>query len=511
MKSFGVPLSQAPRIKGKLVPNVLDMLISHLEAHALGTEGLFRVSGNALRVRELIAELDSGEEVDLFKYEHTTIAETLKKYFNELPEPIVPPLIDQQVKSLFGGIRRPAEEIIPEMKFAVDSLSEINFAVLERLSKMLAGIVAHSDKNKMSLPNIVTCIAPTMRFTPAILTYSIVHHKHFFEANPVAPPEELQLLAEGATTLMFGNSASPASATGTPSLSSNGQQRLSLLLKHSRKGSAPPGLSPTTTRAPEKEEGAMNEKIHAKEEMLKEKQRLKDDVRRQLKDEFNKERQIMVDEVMREKDLMKAEMHREKGFLKELYSKEKRLYKDEARRLRKELDMARTVIQTLKDKIDTFAEVNYELERKLKKQQLRNKAQQLDIEGLHRKIIKTNNHMAESSKISPRISANISSSFEHDDDSDPSSDDSLPKRDDIDDEGVKKKYDEKRPKSRSKRRSVYMTRSGSSSTIDAENIETMKDKKDKARELLKKNTTKLLEASSLHSRRSASSLSSGTL
>ena len=109
------------------------------------------------------------------------------------------------------------------MKFAIDSLSEINFKVLERLSKLLAGIVANSEKNKMSLPNIlpscafvlvhlrwfhtstipsqafddckhiVTCIAPTMRFTPAILTYSIVHHRHFFEADPVAPPEGMRV------------------------------------------------------------------------------------------------------------------------------------------------------------------------------------------------------------------------------------------------------------------------------------------------------------------------------
>jgi len=366
MKSFGVPLSQAPRIKGRQVPNVLDLLITYLETHALQTEGLFRVSGNALRVKELIAELDSGEQVDLTKYEHTTVAETLKKYFNELPEPIVPPLIDQQVKSLFeGGVRRPAEEIIPEMKFAVDSLSEINFSVLERLSKLLAGIVAHSDKNKMSLPNIVTCIAPTMRFTPAILTYSIVHHKHFFESDPVAPPEELQLLAEGTNALIYGTSTSSPDSAFTSLLPPGNPQRISMQVKHSRKTSAPPGIS--APRCADKEDTMMRDKIQAKEEMLKEKQRIKDDVRRQLKDEFNKERQIMVEEVMREKDLMKAEMHREKGFLKELYAKEKRLYKEEARRLRKELDMARTVIQTLKDKIDTFAEVNYELERKLKK------------------------------------------------------------------------------------------------------------------------------------------------
>jgi len=349
-----------------------------------------------------------------------------------------------------------------------------------------------------------------MRFTPAILTYSIVHHKHFFETDPVAPPEELKILAEGATALIYGASASSPDPTFSSLLPPVNPQRISMLVKHSRKTSAPPGLN--TSRNTALEENTMREKIQAKEEMLKEKQRVKDDVRRQLKEEFNKERQIMVEEVMREKDLMKAEMHREKGFLKELYSKEKRLYKDEARRLRKELDMARTVIQTLKDKIDTFAEVNYELERKLKKQQLRNKAQQLDIEGLHRKIIKTT-HLSDrdSSKISPHISTTILSSFEHDDDSSSHSDES-PKRDTNDIVGIKKKYDETRSKSRSKRRSVYMPRSGSSSTIDGELLaDSMKDKKEKARELLKKNTTKLLEASSIQGRRSASSVSSGTL
>jgi len=58
---------------------------------------------------------------------------------------------------------------------------------------------------------------------------------------------------------------------------------------------------------------------------------------------------------------------------------------------------------------------------------------------------------------------------------------------------IKKKYDEKRSKSRSKRRSMYMPRSGSSSTIDGELLEdSVKDKKEKARELLKKKYHKII-------------------
>jgi len=243
-------------------------------------------------------------------------------------------------------------------------------------------------------------------------------------------------------------------------------------------------------------------------QLMAEKLRLQDDLiskeRKQLKDEFNKERQLMIEEVMREKDMMKEEIHREKGYLKELYSKEKRVYKDEVRRLRKELDMARTVIQTLKDKIDTFAEVNYELERKLKKQQLKNKAMQLDIEGLRRRIAK-NSHLGESSKLSPRDltnsrggSSTISDSYEQGySDSD---DDSVAKRDDDTEEDSVKRYDDKRSKSRGKRRSLYI-KSGSSSNIDEKMaaMDNVKEKKEKAKELLKKNSNKLAEVS-LHAR-----------
>lgn len=53
---------------------------------------------------------------------------------------------------------------------------------------------------------------------------------------------------------------------------------------------------------------------------------------------------MMIEEVIREKDMMKEEIHREKGYLKELYSKEKRVYKDEVRRLRKELDVSNYIL-----------------------------------------------------------------------------------------------------------------------------------------------------------------------
>lgn len=199
MKSFGVPLRQAPHLPGHLVPLIVEKILDYLQTYALDSEGLFRVTGDWVEVYKLKNQLDEDPaEVDLKNYDYNTIAEVLKKYFAELPEALVPSLIDQHVKALFVGEKRKTrEEIMREIKFAVDSLSEESYAVLERLGKFMAVLVSFASRNKMNLANLAACIAPTLKFTPAIFTYCVQYHSYFFNSQQPQLPADLQDLASG--------------------------------------------------------------------------------------------------------------------------------------------------------------------------------------------------------------------------------------------------------------------------------------------------------------------------
>jgi hypothetical protein len=54
-------------------------------------EGIFRLSGNAVRVREIKTQFDRGQDVDLSKEtDPHVVAGLIKLFLRELPEPLFP-------------------------------------------------------------------------------------------------------------------------------------------------------------------------------------------------------------------------------------------------------------------------------------------------------------------------------------------------------------------------------------------------------------------------------------
>jgi hypothetical protein len=70
------------------VPNFVLNCCEILVAHA-DEEGIFRVPGSAKNIKEIASQVDNGNLVDLSEYGTCTIASLLKKYFRELPEPLL--------------------------------------------------------------------------------------------------------------------------------------------------------------------------------------------------------------------------------------------------------------------------------------------------------------------------------------------------------------------------------------------------------------------------------------
>lgn len=89
---FGIPLETIMKRSNEQneIPNHIYKIADYLEENnALKEEGIFRVCGNQSNILSLINEIESGNLVNLSKYDIHEIANCFKLYFQLLPQPIL--------------------------------------------------------------------------------------------------------------------------------------------------------------------------------------------------------------------------------------------------------------------------------------------------------------------------------------------------------------------------------------------------------------------------------------
>ena len=93
-----VPLPEVNPEEEMLVPKILVSLCDHLRPH-LGTEGIFRKSGSTARQKSLRRSLEHSESWEDLLSEASVldVAAVLKQWLRELPEPLLPTLVQQML------------------------------------------------------------------------------------------------------------------------------------------------------------------------------------------------------------------------------------------------------------------------------------------------------------------------------------------------------------------------------------------------------------------------------
>lgn len=72
------------------MPQLVEKLINYIEMHGLYTEGIYRKSGSANKIKELRQGLDTDVgSVNLDDYNIHVIASVLKQWLRELPSPLM--------------------------------------------------------------------------------------------------------------------------------------------------------------------------------------------------------------------------------------------------------------------------------------------------------------------------------------------------------------------------------------------------------------------------------------
>ena len=147
------------------------MAVESLDSRGLGTEGLFRISGNKTFVEALQLEFESGPGrfPNLDACDEHTITGTLKSALRNLPEPLL--TFDQYPAFIRLAHDHPSsntgpaetEARIEALRLVVARLPESNQGLLEFLMCFLARVADRASVNKMTPGNL------SIVFTPNIL------------------------------------------------------------------------------------------------------------------------------------------------------------------------------------------------------------------------------------------------------------------------------------------------------------------------------------------------------
>ncbi|NXT93513.1 RHGBA protein, partial [Anhinga rufa] len=158
-KIFGISFHALPQSlvpEYGYIPSFLVDTCEYLEEH-VHTEGLFRKSGSLVRLKALKSKLDQGENC-LSAALPCDVAGLLKQFFRELPEPILPPHLQE---GLFK-----AQELGNEKKTATVLLSclmaDRTIEALRYFFNFLRTVSLRSNENRMDSSNLAVIFAPNL-------------------------------------------------------------------------------------------------------------------------------------------------------------------------------------------------------------------------------------------------------------------------------------------------------------------------------------------------------------
>ncbi|XP_017682872.1 PREDICTED: rho GTPase-activating protein 11A isoform X2 [Lepidothrix coronata] len=158
-KIFGISFYALPRSlvpEYGYIPSFLVDTCEYLEEH-VHTEGLFRKSGSLVRLKALKSKLDQGENC-LSAALPCDVAGLLKQFFRELPEPILPPHLQE------GLVK--AQQLGNEKKTATVLLSCLMadriIETLRYFFNFLRTVSLRSSENRMDSSNLAVIFAPNL-------------------------------------------------------------------------------------------------------------------------------------------------------------------------------------------------------------------------------------------------------------------------------------------------------------------------------------------------------------
>lgn len=160
---FGVSLLKNAQNYGQPLPLPMQRALQYLRRNAMCQQGLFRKSGVKTRIQKLRQAMEATPEDFEFKFDDFSpydIADVVKGYFRDLPEPLMTGKLSQTFTSIFLDI--PAQHWLKAVQPAILLLPDENREVLQTLLYFLSDVAGKSNENSMTADNLAVCFAPSL-------------------------------------------------------------------------------------------------------------------------------------------------------------------------------------------------------------------------------------------------------------------------------------------------------------------------------------------------------------
>ncbi|ODV60658.1 GTPase-activating protein RGD1 [Ascoidea rubescens DSM 1968] len=170
LKTFGNDIDTLIRFQGEenFVPYIVKYCISLIDLYGLDTEGIYRTSGNQLKLQELKESIDSNPNniIQIIPSNNSAsdgeiylIASLLKAYFISLPEPL---LSNELYPEFIAAARLPAESRVKKLHQTVYALPDGPYWTLRSLLFHFRRVSQRQDINRMSASNLGIIWGPTL-------------------------------------------------------------------------------------------------------------------------------------------------------------------------------------------------------------------------------------------------------------------------------------------------------------------------------------------------------------
>ncbi|KAF7545252.1 hypothetical protein G7Z17_g9325 [Cylindrodendrum hubeiense] len=191
-QAFGVPLAEAVRYCSPTdvsvpLPAVVYRCIQYLEAKdAVLEEGIFRLSGSNLVIKQLRERFNTDGDINLITDPHFhdihAIAGLLKLYLRELPTTILTRDLHMEFLSTTEITDRP--EKMAALNELVQRLPQANATLLKYLIGFLIKIINNSDINKMTVRNVGIVFSPTLNIPAPVFAMFLQNYEDIFGIDP---------------------------------------------------------------------------------------------------------------------------------------------------------------------------------------------------------------------------------------------------------------------------------------------------------------------------------------
>lgn len=220
---------------------------------ATNIEGIFRLSGSEKRIKELKIQFDSpdryGKGLVWDGYTVHDAANVLRRYLNDLPEPVVPLDLYERFRDPLRGHTKQAVgdtegtqlvdnfnevEAIAKYQQLIKELPPLNRQLLLYILDLLAVFAAKADENRMTAQNLAAIFQPGMlshpqhamapeeyRLNQCVIIFLIENQDHFLIGMQGTGTDEKtkQEIEKGPPTLV--TPATPSRSTGVVRSASN--------------------------------------------------------------------------------------------------------------------------------------------------------------------------------------------------------------------------------------------------------------------------------------------------